>query len=418
MRVFVSATKEDLDPDCRPAVRRAVAIGDAQAETMEDWNAEYGVNPVNLCRTELEVNSTHFIGVFAHRLGWTPPGFEISITEAEFEWACHARPRKPMVVFMPKPGTPFDTVLEQRAANQTEAAKKAQAEFRRRVRESGGTIAVFEDPVELGIRVSNHVTLWSNRGLRAIAREARATGAPPPVHLLGRSRHQAAFNAAWEMLAGKDLPSIAGFLLHGPQDAGQSELIERFVDGLDNKAGDLRKIIIRIGASWVRKDLATLLQIVGHELQPGWVPPSPGEVAARLAGVLDNSHVVLEIHNLHRFWRGAAGVIEEFWHPLCAAFKSAPRHQCIVFFVMDGDPDAACQPLLFDPVNDGPDTFASRLVFRLPPLGKFTIGELKVWLRKLPFVVADPDATAQALFDETNGDPARLLSKLKSEPLT
>jgi hypothetical protein len=26
MRVFVSATKEDLDPDCRPAVRRAIAI--------------------------------------------------------------------------------------------------------------------------------------------------------------------------------------------------------------------------------------------------------------------------------------------------------------------------------------------------------------------------------------------------------
>ena len=34
MRVLVSATKEDLDPDCRPAVRRAIALCDAQAETM------------------------------------------------------------------------------------------------------------------------------------------------------------------------------------------------------------------------------------------------------------------------------------------------------------------------------------------------------------------------------------------------
>jgi Domain of unknown function (DUF4062) len=93
MRVFVSATKEDLDTDCRPAVRRAIAICDAQAETMEDWNAEYGIKPVDLCRTELETNSTHFIGIFAHRFGWKPPGFTISITEAEFQWAWNARPR-------------------------------------------------------------------------------------------------------------------------------------------------------------------------------------------------------------------------------------------------------------------------------------------------------------------------------------
>jgi hypothetical protein len=74
--------------------------------------------------------------------------------------------------------------------------------------------------------------------------------------------------------------------------------------------------------------------------------------------------------------------------------------------------------LLFDPVNGDPAAFQPHQVFELPALGNFTVGELKVWLRKLPVVPADPDATAQTLFDETGGDPARLLSKLKTEPLT
>ena len=52
-----------------------------------------------------------------------PPALTISITEAEFEWAWHSRPRKAMAIFMPKPGTELDRLLEQRAARQSEGGK-------------------------------------------------------------------------------------------------------------------------------------------------------------------------------------------------------------------------------------------------------------------------------------------------------
>jgi hypothetical protein len=175
MRVFVSATKEDLDPDCRPVVRRAIKIGDAYAETMEEWNAEYHVKPVDLCREALEKHSTHFIGVFAHRLGWVPPTFTISITEAEFEWAWNAKPGKRMAVYMPKPKTAFDQELRQRAKQPDEQADQ-QAKFRERVLKRNCTVVSFEDCVDLGILVSNRVTLWRLGGLRGVAARPAARG--------------------------------------------------------------------------------------------------------------------------------------------------------------------------------------------------------------------------------------------------
>jgi hypothetical protein len=241
-----------------------------------------------------------------------------------------------MVVLMPEPGTPFDQILEQRAAKQTDAEKKAQADFRRRVQSLNGTVSPFEDAVELGVRVSNHVTLWNQHGLRAVARGAASISSLPPVQLFGRNKQEGAFKAAWDMLAENDLPSVAGFLVHGAQDAGQSELIARLVDEAMSEAGDLRRIVIRVGASWERKDLATLLRRIGYELQPGWIPQDTGEVGARLVGLLADADVGLEIHNLHRFPGGAAGVFEEFWQPLRGAFPSKLRHRCTVFFVMDG----------------------------------------------------------------------------------
>jgi hypothetical protein len=231
---------------------------------------------------------------------------------------------------MPEPGTPFDQILEQRAAKQTDAEKKAQADFRRRVQSLNGTVSPFEDAVELGVRVSNHVTLWNQHGLRAVARGAASISSLPPVQLLGRNKQEGAFKAAWDMLAENDLPSVAGFLVHGAQDAGQSELIARLVDEAMSEAGDLRRIVIRVGASWERKDLATLLRRIGYELQPGWIPQDTGEVGARLVGLLADADVGLEIHNLQEcsrnFGSRCAGPFRPSFATAAPSFSSWTAH--------------------------------------------------------------------------------------------
>jgi hypothetical protein len=420
MRVFVSATKEDLDPDCRPAVCRAIKIGDAHAETMEDWNAEYRVKPVNLCREALEKYSTHFIGVFAHRLGWVPLEWTISITEAEFEWAWNARPPKQMAVYMPKPTTAFDEELRRRATQSAEEAKR-QAEFRDRVRKRDCTVVPFEDCVDLGILVSNRVTLWRVGGVRGVARAATGAGMlhePPPVHLLGRRKHEDAWKNAWELIVGDGFPELACFLLHGPCGAGHAELIKRFA----MKAGDpaaTQRISISIGPAWREKSAASLLALLGGELQPGWVPRDIADLAARLESLLTSREVILEVNNIQRFPRAATGVIEEFWRPLRAAFRGAPRRRCTVFLSMAGTLDAAPgAPLLYDPAAGDPATFDPCHVFVLPPLGDFTLIELKLWLKTLPSPPEDAAAVAQTLFDETRGEAAALLDKLQTEPLT
>jgi hypothetical protein len=133
------------------------------------------------------------------------------------------------------------------------------------------------------------------------------------------------------VIVGRDLPEIACFLLHGPRRAGHAELIERFATEADGDPIAIRRISVSIGSAWREKSAGRLLELLGGELQPGWVPRDMVDLAARLESLLTDCEVMLEIINIQRFPRAAPGVIEEFWRPLRAAFAGAPRRRFTVF---------------------------------------------------------------------------------------
>ena len=86
IKAFLSSTRSDLDPDCRPAALDGIDHGGATAVAMETWVVTYG-DPVQICREKLKSDSTHYVGVFAYRYGSRVPDNSMSITEAEFSFA-------------------------------------------------------------------------------------------------------------------------------------------------------------------------------------------------------------------------------------------------------------------------------------------------------------------------------------------
>src|SRR5262249_11410497 len=88
MRVFLSSTSTDLRQH-RKAVSEALLRLGVSLSRMED----YGARPDDAtvaCLDEID-QSDLFVGVYAHRYGYVPPGSGISITEAEFNHATSLR---------------------------------------------------------------------------------------------------------------------------------------------------------------------------------------------------------------------------------------------------------------------------------------------------------------------------------------
>ena len=83
--VFISSTSIDL-PEYRQVVKDAILELGFFPSGMENWPVS-GENPVELCRRMVN-NSEIYIGIYAHRYGWRPDGYDgKSITELEYDWA-------------------------------------------------------------------------------------------------------------------------------------------------------------------------------------------------------------------------------------------------------------------------------------------------------------------------------------------
>jgi CheY-like chemotaxis protein len=95
MRVFLSSTFEDLI-DYRTKAALAVERLDQQGIRMEAFCAR----PDNATHISLDEvgDSDAFIGIYAHRYGFIPPGASLSITEQEFDVA--VRSKKPVFCFV------------------------------------------------------------------------------------------------------------------------------------------------------------------------------------------------------------------------------------------------------------------------------------------------------------------------------
>lgn len=82
---FISSTSIDL-PEYRQVVKDAIIDLGFFPSGMENWPVS-GENPVGLCRRMVN-DADVFIGIYAHRYGWRPDGYDgKSITELEYDWA-------------------------------------------------------------------------------------------------------------------------------------------------------------------------------------------------------------------------------------------------------------------------------------------------------------------------------------------
>ncbi|MEO8391981.1 MAG: tetratricopeptide repeat protein [Chloroflexota bacterium] len=83
--VFISSTAIDL-PEYRDAVRKVITTLGLFPSGMETWPAG-DENSVDRCKRMVE-DAAIFVGIYAHRYGWCPPGYNgKGITELEYDWA-------------------------------------------------------------------------------------------------------------------------------------------------------------------------------------------------------------------------------------------------------------------------------------------------------------------------------------------
>ena len=98
LRLFLSSTVEDLKP-FRDAVLHVGQRLGFEVIAMED----FGPDPraaVALCREKVE-SADLFVGLYAHRYGFVPDGFDgTSMTELEYDWAKACRPAPPVLLFL------------------------------------------------------------------------------------------------------------------------------------------------------------------------------------------------------------------------------------------------------------------------------------------------------------------------------
>ncbi len=111
-QIFLSATAQDC-LSYREALKEAVesSIEKAKIFLQEDW-AEAGKFVVDVCKSRVEDCDGYF-GLFGHRYGWIPPGFNHSITELEFRWAVERWQKLPAPIFilLPQKGSQADIEL-------------------------------------------------------------------------------------------------------------------------------------------------------------------------------------------------------------------------------------------------------------------------------------------------------------------
>lgn len=424
VRVFISSTCSDLEQDCRPAAIKATGLA-GFAVTMESWITDFA-NSVQVCKQQIVNESNRYIGIFAYRRGWVPDAGQIpanlkaevlgkSITEAEFDWALQKLKNKGVAIFFPRTGTPLDAELRKRANSQSSADALAQEEFRNRVRNMGCTVSMFDEPFQLGIAIGITVDRWSRGSLREIAQTSTTTPLHASLTSLGHLQQFRTLEDCLRNHVSSTFPEIACFLVHGQAGYGHEELLQRLQNKLAEN-GEVFSITVDAGAAWRSKDVSAVLEVVGKELNESFA--SVAQVATRLKQELTTLDVVLRFDNLQRLNISLATFIQEFWQPLAQSFGDedtdlAQRLICLASFT--GTPDAAAQPLLFDP-NSGA-AFDKTQLIALPALDDFTETDLFVWLKEQKMPPPKAKAMATQLMKETGGNPSALFQAVLKDAL-
>lgn len=429
--VFISSTGVDLDKDCRPCVRRAITEGGAIEVCMESWVTDFD-EAEHVCRRKLRASS-HYLGIFAHWRGSSPPGQERSYTEAEFDWACELKKTK--AVLLPKASTEYDLQLRERANTQDARAAEAQKNFVKRVR-SMGVAMDFEDLPHLAQKAAQVLDAWLDRGIMRAAAGGPAAGrAPTEAELvtLGRRELVTQFERTFDIIGGEGLPEVVGFLVHGPVGYGHAHAVRRLREIFEEANGGVdeyddaqpRRIVLPSGGYWDGDNLRGLLSAFGRQVDKEWEPPDIASLAARVRKLLESEHLVLEINDLQRYG-SVASFVAQFWQPLADALGGQLHaHKLVAFMSYEGAPEPDWDAFTFDPTADDDADFAPARPVKLPALAAFTAQELTTWLRGWLRGVGAHGGNAQqqlkqaqtltsALVAETGGEPLKVYSKLNT----
>lgn len=414
MKVFVSSTKDDLDPDCRPKLLEAISFAGAMPVAMEDWPAEY-LPALELVREKLK-GSTHYVGVFAYRRGWTPPGHTVSITEEEFNMACTRLGGRCVAVFVPLEGSEIARLLRDRAGAQAAADEEAQREFLRRVT-SEGVVEQFNDVTQLALRANRRVVLW-NRPLleEALAGPARRAAVPRPDEVAGLGRAEQAHCFETRVLphvAGAGSPNAVGVLVAGPPAYGQDRLVERLRRAFERTVfRPPLQVAVGCAPMWGDGSAANLLQRVARAVGVP-EPATMAVVGARIGEVLGVNDVVLEITQVQNFSGGVPGFVERFWRPLLDALPAGTLNRVLCLATHEGalPPAGGWDGAVRRCADAGLDP---RALLLLPELGAFTPDDLTVFVRAR----VEPQNVrplVKHLMEQTGGVPSYLYSLLATE---
>lgn len=417
-RVFVSATRKDLDDDCLPAVRDAIKFGDAFDVDMTTWAATHG----SALKISLEkvAQASHYVGVFAFLRGYCEPEDQRSITEAEYRHArgCHADDN--IAVFVPEEGSRIEQILLERARELGQSAdnEKAQRQFLAQVMDTqagGGVVNFFPSEGRLALLIREIVEGWQDGDLVSLAEKATLPATSIPVderqiRCLGAESQLSQFE-----LSLNRLPQQArlAYVVHGPPGHAQQAVCGELVQRLEERrAGPKRRLTARLRSAWGGKSVRNLAWGLARCVRKSWRPKKLDELAAEILVLLRETDLVLEIADLEHFPGGLAGFEEKFWRVLLAHMEGLPisgaTHDMIALlsFAETLPPDAPA-----DLLSDATSLDAGALValFGLQPIEQQALVN---WVRRW---IGDMDrvaAIAQRAFAGTAGLPERLQARL------
>lgn len=425
--LFLSATARDCETP-RKDIKRAVEKIPVLITLQEDWT-----NPAayveDVCRDKLTA-CDGYVGLFGHRYGWTPPGFQESITELEFRWAVHhweARHTPPLFLFIPRTGSDADRALKASAdailAEEfpdeavREASRQKQAAFKAAVVTWAGgpgrLINPFNDTIDLVAGLVSAIHHWNQKLIRE-APDGRqgSAGRIPDSELgaIGRVPQMKALKCAHRILGTQPDARAAAFLVHGPENWGQLQFAQTLgIWGQDEE------MIVLAGQPLYGHGHAHLIGQLSHLLKvPSLEGPDIGRLAGQLLARLEESPLLFILPSLGGDTDRLAAFVTDFWRPLLNAFAAdarKPPHR-LVCVVVDHAPLGASADAVVQTADTGNPDF--RCLQALPGLTAITGEDVEAWLEQSRRNLSAPQrrAIAADAADAAGKPPADVYNRL------
>jgi len=149
--VFLSSTKRDL-MEYRNVVFNVCRVLHLDTNAMEDFTAR-GIDGIRYSLTEVDKCDV-YVGLFAHRYGYVPPGLHLSVTEAEYDQA-RKRGLECLCFFVADDVEWPDDKIEPGVQQQLDA-------FKQRII-SQCVVRFFRNPDELRYEVHRALSSWLER---------------------------------------------------------------------------------------------------------------------------------------------------------------------------------------------------------------------------------------------------------------